>query len=287
MHKINLFIFLLLIISLVWIMSNFQFNMFKVNSSQAFSKENSSQMNSQEIDLTVVYDNNSFKPGLQTSWGFSCVVRGTEKTILFDTGGNGNVLLENMNRLDIHPEEIDMIVLSHIHGDHVGGIDQFLERNPRVEVVLPQSFPGNFKKRLLQYGAGIVEVQDDTEICRNVYSTGVMGLGILEQSLMIQTQRGLIIITGCAHPGIVKIVRKAKDLLNNDVLLVMGGFHLTGTSPANIRGIIADFRKLGVNYDAPCHCSGDTARQLFQAEYAENYIGIGVGKTIHYHELVK
>jgi 7,8-dihydropterin-6-yl-methyl-4-(beta-D-ribofuranosyl)aminobenzene 5'-phosphate synthase len=95
------------------------------------------------------------------------------------------------------------------------------------------------------------------------------------------------VITGCAHPGIVNIVKKAKDLLKEDVLLVMGGFHLMGQSQGSIEKIISQFRDLGVSYVAPSHCSGDTTRQLFQKEYTENYINIGVGKTIHLHELIK
>ena len=287
MNRINLLIFLVLMIFLLWILSNFHFNMLRENDSEIFSKETSNQIDSREIEVTVVYDNNRFKPGLKTSWGFSCVVKGTDKTILFDTGGDGSILLENMNSLAINPEEIDVIVLSHIHGDHVGGIMQFLEKNAQVTVYLPQSFPGNFKKSVLQHGASIVEVQDSIEIFRNVYSTGVMGFGIREQSLILQTQHGLIIITGCAHPGVVNIVKKAKDLLNDDVLLVMGGFHLTGSSQEKISRIVSDFRKLGVYYTGPCHCSGDSARQLFEMEYGENYISVGVGKTIFCSDLLK
>jgi 7,8-dihydropterin-6-yl-methyl-4-(beta-D-ribofuranosyl)aminobenzene 5'-phosphate synthase len=97
------------------------------------------------ISITVVYDNNPYREGLSTSWGFSCLIRGTEKTILFDTGGNGSVLLSNMKRLRIEPEEIGIVFLSHIHGDHVGGLAQFLEANKNVTVFLPVSFPEKFK----------------------------------------------------------------------------------------------------------------------------------------------
>jgi 7,8-dihydropterin-6-yl-methyl-4-(beta-D-ribofuranosyl)aminobenzene 5'-phosphate synthase len=90
----------------------------------------------------------------------------------------------------------------------------------------------------------------------------------------------LIVITGCAHPGIVKIVNKAKDLFKNTVLLVMGGFHLGGESKGEIENIISSFRKLGVSYVGPCHCSGDTARQLFKKEYGENFINVGVGRIV-------
>ena len=233
------------------------------------------------LSITVSYDNNPYKERLKTAWGFSCVVSGAEKTILFDTGGDGSILLTNMEELDINPGKIDLIVLSHIHGDHVGGLPSFIEKNSEVVVYLPKSFPRKFKKRVKEYGAKVVEVQEPLKICEGVYSTGEIGTLIKEQSLIIYIEKGLIVITGCAHPGIVKIVNKAKDLIKDDVLLVMGGFHLDGESKGEIENIIFSFRKLGVNYIGPCHCSGDVARQLFKKEYGDNFINVGVGKVIN------
>lgn len=86
------------------------------------------------LRIAVVYDNNPYKAGFTTAWGFACVIKGTEKTILFDTGGNSAVLLNNMQQLGIDPEEIDIVVLSHIHGDHVGGLNGFLKENFNVTV---------------------------------------------------------------------------------------------------------------------------------------------------------
>lgn len=120
--------------------------------------------------------------------------------------------------LGIYPKEIDLVVLSHIHGDHVGGLPSFLRKNPEVVVYLPKSFPKGFKDKLKEYEAKIVEVQEPLKICQEVYSTGELGTWIKEHSLIIYTEKGLIVITGCAHPGIVKIVNKAKDLVKVDVL---------------------------------------------------------------------
>jgi 7,8-dihydropterin-6-yl-methyl-4-(beta-D-ribofuranosyl)aminobenzene 5'-phosphate synthase len=116
---------------------------------------------------------------------------------------------------------------------------------PEVVIYLPKSFPKGFKDKVKEYGAKIVEVQGPLKICQEVYSTGELGTGIKEQSLVIYTEKGLVVITGCAHPGIVKIVNKAKDLVKSDVLLVMGGFHLGGESKGEIENIISSFRKLG------------------------------------------
>jgi len=104
---------------------------------------------------------------------------------------------------------------------------------------------------------------------------------IKEQSLVITTSKGLVIITGCAHPGVVNVIRTAKEIVPDDrVYLVMGGFHLSGASSAQIESIIDSFVELGVERVAPCHCSGDEARRLFEERYGEDYIESGVGKRV-------
>jgi len=249
------------------------------------AEENTSTTAVKNLSITVSYDNNPYKERLTAAWGFSCVIRETEKTILFDTGGDGSILLTNMEKLGINPKEIDLVVLSHIHGDHVGGLSSFLEKNPEVVVYLPKSFPRGFKDGVKEYGAKIVEVREPLKICEGVYSTGELGTWIKEQSIIIHMEKGLIVITGCAHPGIVKIVNKVKDLVKGDVLLVMGGFHLGGESKGEIENIVSSFRKLGVSYVGPCHCSGDAARQLFKKEYGENFINVGVGRVVTMNDL--
>ncbi len=234
----------------------------------------------EDLRLTVCYDNNSCQPELTTAWGFACVIQGAEKTILFDTGGDGSVLLENLAKADIDPVDIDIVILSHIHADHTGGLTPLLKKNPAVVVYLPQSFPKDFQQKVAGYGATIVPVQESVRLCRGVYSTGEMGRWIKEQSLIIRTSQGLIILTGCAHPGIVRIVRQAQKLFRDEVLLVAGGFHLSRTAQPELVRIVNSFKKLGVRYAGPCHCSGESARQLFQQEYRDNYLAIGVGKVI-------
>ena len=231
------------------------------------------------LTITVAYDNNTYKQGLETEWGFSAFIAGAEKTILFDTG-SGSSLLDNMRQLAIDPNSVDIVVLSHIHGDHTGGLSGFLEKNPNVTVYLPASFPKKFKDNARDYRAKIVEIGEPSEICENVHSTGQLGKLIKEQSLIIRTDKGLIVITGCAHQGIVKIVNKAKSLLNDNILMVMGGFHLEWATSGKIEKIISAFKQLGVRYVGPCHCSGEKARSLFEKHFGKNYIDIGVGKII-------
>lgn len=232
--------------------------------------------------ITILYDNN---PGdsdehLETAWGFSCLVEGLGKTILFDTGGDSALLLRNMRTLEVRPRDVQVVVISHVHGDHVGGLAGFLEENSAVTVYLPQSFPESIKDATREAGAELVEVEGPVEICEHVYSTGELGGGIKEQSLMIETARGLVVITGCAHPGVVNIVRRAKELTGGEVHLVLGGFHLGGASETRIASIVGAFQQLGVQKVAPCHCSGDVARRLFGETYGEDFIPAGVGSRL-------
>lgn len=97
------------------------------------------------LTITIVYDNNRYDERLETAWGFSCLVEGLEKTILFDTGGDSAMLLRNMSKLRIDPQSVDVIVISHIHCDHLGGLSGLLEENNNVTVYLPQSLPESIK----------------------------------------------------------------------------------------------------------------------------------------------
>jgi 7,8-dihydropterin-6-yl-methyl-4-(beta-D-ribofuranosyl)aminobenzene 5'-phosphate synthase len=232
------------------------------------------------LTIAITYDNNPYDDRLRTAWGFSCLLRLPERVILFDTGGDSSILLDNMEHLQIDPKEIDIVVLSHIHGDHVGGLGGILNQNSDVTVYLPASFPQSLKDEIKLYGAEVQEVDEPRELFDGVYTTGELNGGIKEQSLIVKTDEGLVVITGCAHPGVVNIVRKAKEVAGDKVYLVLGGFHLGGASASKIESIIDSFEQLGVERVGPCHCSGDTARRLFRDHYGEGYVESGVGRRL-------
>ncbi len=241
------------------------------------------------MTITIIYDNNPYKQGLKTNWGFSCLVTGIEKSILFDTGPDGS-LISNMEKLAIEPKTIEIVVLSHIHSDHTGGLNSFLQKNSNVTVYLPESFPQKFKDNVEGHGAKIVDVEQPLKICEDVYSTGQVRGWIKEQSLIIRTSKGLVIITGCAHPGIVKIVDTAKSIMKDDILLpapqvVMGGFHLEWMTKGKIEKIISTFKQMGVQNVGPSHCTGEKARALFEKHFGGNYINVGAGKVITIEDL--
>ena len=230
--------------------------------------------------LTILYDNNPYDYRLKSSWGFSCLIELWEKTILFDAGGDGEILLYNMRVLNKDPKIIDMVVLSHIHGDHTGGLWSLLRERSPLKVYIPASFPKEFEQRVKKYGGEVVRVDASLEIDRGVYSTGEMDYGIKEQSLVIKTSKGMILITGCAHPGIVEIIQKAKTIAKEDMYMVIGGWHLSSAGEREIKGIIDTFLRMGIQRVAPCHCTGDRAMGMFKREYRENFIKAGVGKII-------
>ncbi len=224
----------------------------------------SAQGGTKDLIITTLYDNYSVDNNLMAGWGFSCLIRGTEKTILFDAGSC--LVLGNMERLKIAPKSVDVLVISHDHPDHTDGMSCFLKKS----------------------GAKRVDMRNPVKICEDVCSTGAMEAWIKglflestkEAALVIRTTKGLVVITGCAHPGIADMVRKAKRIFpNEDVYLVMGGFHLD-MGGQNIPETVRQFREEKVKKVSPSHCTGDGAISLLKEEYGDDFISGGVGREI-------
>jgi 7,8-dihydropterin-6-yl-methyl-4-(beta-D-ribofuranosyl)aminobenzene 5'-phosphate synthase len=231
------------------------------------------------LKITILYDNNSHDQRLKTAWGFSALVECGPSRILFDTGGDSQTLLGNMNILGVDSYSIDSVFLSHAHNDHVGGLDGFLESADQPTVYLLPSFSERFKQHLSK-NLNIVEVTSGLSPQTGITSTGEMSGDIPEQSLLIHTDQGLVVITGCAHPGIVDIIEMARELTGEQIYLVLGGFHLKDTPRAGIESIIANFRRLGVEKVAPTHCTGAQAITLFEQAYDADFIPAGAGLVI-------
>jgi 7,8-dihydropterin-6-yl-methyl-4-(beta-D-ribofuranosyl)aminobenzene 5'-phosphate synthase len=232
------------------------------------------------VTITVVCDNNAAQLGLQTAWGFACMIQDGERTLLFDTGNDGRLLLANMAQLGFEPGEVDTVVLSHAHADHTGGIAALLQANPGMTVYVLQAFPTDSKARTRAYGAELIEVTEPVEIVPGIWSTGQMGNSPVEQGLILETDSGAVLITGCAHPGIVEMVRLASQVSQREIDLVLGGFHLGGASQAALQTLVTDFRILGVAHVAPCHCTGTPATAALAKAYGEHYTPCGAGLVI-------
>jgi 7,8-dihydropterin-6-yl-methyl-4-(beta-D-ribofuranosyl)aminobenzene 5'-phosphate synthase len=228
------------------------------------------------MKIIIIYDNKTLEPNLTSGWGFSCLVG---DDLLFDTGGDGRTLLSNMTKMGIDPAGIRTVVLSHAHGDHTGGLGALLGTGVRPTVYVPRSFPARFKADVRSLTT-LVEVHGPVEIRPGIHTTGEVGRGLVEQALAVETGDGLVVVTGCAHPGVVEMARRARESVGGKVYLVMGGFHLGGTSQRRVKAIIADFRQLGVQRVAPCHCTGDRAIGTFAEEYGGDFVEAGVGLVL-------
>jgi len=233
------------------------------------------------VKLTVVYDNNQMQNNLQTDWGFSCLIETGDTKILFDTGDNGKILLDNMEILGIDPKSIDIVFLSHFHHDHTGGLKDFLKINSSVKVYYPQSFPQEIVNVIKNSGAESIPVSNFIEIIPDVYSLGEIDGKIPEQSLAVRKPNELIVITGCAHPGIINILQKAKDEFPDELIyLALGGFHLHRLNENEISEVIQKIFDMEILTVAPTHCTGNMARNIFKEVFDADYTEVGVGKVI-------
>ena len=236
------------------------------------------------VTMTVLYDNTSAIEGVRSEWGFSCLIEGTEKTILFDTGGDGEVLMYNVRKLDVDLSKVDLIVISHNHWDHTGGLSEVLKSCPGLPVYAPSSFPYDFVQDVEKAGGRIVPVEKSKRICEAVYTTGEMGDRIIEQSLVVDHPKGSIIVTGCSHQGIVSILEKAKSMMDKEIYLVFGGFHLLQHRDDQVESIIERFRELGVQKCGATHCTGDRQIEMFREAFGREYVPIGTGRILQFSE---
>ena len=211
------------------------------------------------MQITILYDNDAYKEGLQADWGFSCLVEiENTPTILFDTGTNGSILLSNMEKLNIDPASVDEIFISHAHFDHVGGLSAFLNVNSNVTIYVPPSLRG------VRGVKEVVSVSEPLKIHENVFSTGE--LDHIEQSMALKIDEGIVIIAGCSHQRMAHILKAASQFGN--IYAIVGGLH--GFSEYDL------FKDLELI--CPTHCTQHKAE--IKALYPKKYTDGGVGKII-------
>ena len=211
------------------------------------------------MKVTIIYDNEVYKEGLTADWGFSCLVESENiPTILFDTGANGSILLSNMEKLNIDTVSIDEVFISHPHFDHIGGLSAFLNVRNQVRVYVPVSLRG------VRSAKEVIYVSEPVKIHENVFSTGE--LDGIEQSMVVKTDKGIVLIVGCSHPKMSHILKAASQFGN--VYAIAGGMH--GFSEFEL------FKDLDLI--CPAHCT--THKAQIKSRYPDKYVGAGAGKVI-------
>ncbi len=235
----------------------------------------------------MAYDNHMPEnKALKPSWGFACMIEGFEKTILFDTGTSGSILMNNLTALGFDAAQIDCVIISHGDWDHIGGLWTFLDANPAVEVYLPDSLSRHLKDEIHNHGARLVSVGSDrVEVCPGVILSGEMKGPRNEQAMLLQTDDKQIVLTGCAHPGIVAITQRLAEITPDLPMGVMGGFHLKDSSAEEIEAIARELEALGTRWVAPTHCSGELAESLFAQRFGKHCLSLCPGSTITEKEL--
>ena len=254
------------------------------------------------IEFKILADNHTVDKSLKMCWGFSCLIspvrditsrryvgttsNGVNENVLFDTGENGNTLIFNMDKMGVRPEKAKKLVISHDHYDHTGGLEALLKLNPDIDVYLLSVFSDELKKRVSSLEANVVENDKFMEISDGIYTTGKIegeyaGGIIFEQAIVVKTEKGLVVITGCSHPLVTDIVERVKkEFPKNKIFLVFGGFHLLDKDRREVEYIAGKMKKLEVEKVGPTHCTGEEAIQIFQEKFGSDFVRIGVGTKI-------
>lgn len=231
------------------------------------------------VEIRIVYDNSSAEPSLRSDWGFAAVVDAGAARILFDAGADGAILLGNLAAMGVEAASITHAVISHRHADHRNGLFPLALKNRAMKVYFLDSFPPEVYELAAAVALDPVRVRDPIEIAPGVFSTGIVPGDPDEQALVVETTGGLVILTGCSHPGVTSMVEAAlRQRGAQRVRLLAGGFHLFRQGEEHTQTTIDRLRELGVEQVAPAHCTGERAIQLFRRAYGPKCLPAGSGR---------
>lgn len=275
----------------------------------------SAQISPAKFQITVLYDAFGKSSAMHKDWGYAAFIESGDRRILFDTGNNPDILAENAKFKGIDLTKLDYVVMSHRHGDHMGGLSYVLRMNPKVTIYAPKEgfgvygadLPSNFYRKdpslppekryydgtppaVMQFGsawpgAHFELIDKNTEIAPGIHLLTLVSdkpgtLELRELSLAINTPEGLIIIVGCSHPGIDRIVELATAITPH-IHFIVGGFHLVVAPDPEVERIVTALHdRFKVDYIAPGHCTGEPAFTALQKAFGEHYIYAGLGETL-------
>jgi len=252
---------------------------------------------------------------LRQDWGFAALIEFEGQRILFDTGNSARTFAQNVALLGLDLLDLDYAVISHRHGDHTSGLNRLLEVNPQLKIYTPDetygvfgsSLPGMFFPRchalptymryyegnppeVIRHGspwpdARFVWVKDTTEVSAGVFLLPVVSdvpgtRELREITLALLTQGGLVLVAGCSHPGIEKIL-EASRAIDDRVLQIFGGLHLVLAGEPELRRIALALRdQWRIQRIAPGHCTGEPGFAVLQEVFGPNYVYAGLGESI-------
>jgi len=278
-------------------------------------REPATATNPQKAQITVLYDAFGKNPGLQKDWGYAALIEYDGKRILFDTGDNPQILAHNAKALNVDLSRLDFVVMSHRHSDHMGGLTYLLSVNPKVKIYAPKenfgvygfSLPSSFYRKdpslspeqryydgnppeIMRFGnawptANFELIEKTTEIAPGMHlifqiSDKPTTLELRELSLAIDTPDGIVLVVGCSHPGLDKIVEAAARI-NQHIHLVTGGFHLVVAKDPEIEQFVTMLHDgYKVDYVAPSHCTGEPTFTALKKAYGDRYLYAGLGTSI-------
>ena len=267
-----------------------------------------------EAKITILYDAFGNDPAMKKDWGFSALVEVAGKRILFDTGNDRDIFAANVKAKSVDLTNLDFVVLSHRHSDHMAGLSHVLSVNPKVKIYAPRegfgiygsSLPSSFYRKdeslppemryydgsppeVLKFGtawqgANFETIDKTTEIAPDVTLIALVSDApgtreLRELSLAIKTPDGIVLLVGCSHPGIDKIV-EAAAAINPKIQLIVGGFHLVVAQDEVVARVITALKDtFKVENIAPGHCTGEPTFTALKQAFGSRYIYAGVGTT--------
>jgi 7,8-dihydropterin-6-yl-methyl-4-(beta-D-ribofuranosyl)aminobenzene 5'-phosphate synthase len=232
------------------------------------------------VTVKVIYDNYVYENGLKSDWGYSIIIEGLEKGILFDVGTKPDIFEFNFKKMKLDADKVDLIVFSHEHGDHTEGLPAFVKMKKDIPVIITASFSDPFKRKMIDFGLTPILVKEPAKICENLYTSGEFTYEIPEQALILNTRNGLVVMTGCSHPGIIEMLKEIKSTFKKNIYMVFGGFHLLNKSEKQMNSIIAEMKAIGIIKCGATHCTGDKQIQMIKDAFGTDYFELGVGNSI-------